>query len=158
MNINILCVGKIKEKFYVDAVLEYQKRLSRFANVNIIEVKDEKEPENASFLEKQEILKKEGERILSKLKKGYTFALCVEGKQLSSEELSSKMSELFVLGESSVNFIIGGSLGLSDEVKKAADFHLSFSKMTFPHQLMRAILAEQIYRAMKIRANEAYHK
>lgn len=158
MKIAILCVGKIKEKFFTDAVSEYIKRISRFASVEITEVKDEKIPENASFKETEAILEKEGAAILSKTpKNSYKIAMCIEGKQLSSTELSEELDKIKQTS-SCVTFIIGGSLGLSQAVKSASDMLLSFGKITLPHQLMRVVLTEQLYRAFKISAGEAYHK
>lgn len=159
MKIKIVCVGKIKEKFYKDAIAEYSKRLSKFCNLEIIEVPDEMTPDGASEIEKDKILSKEAERIFSKVKDNdYVITLEIEGKKLTSEELADKISEITLSGKSSIDFIIGGSLGLSDSIKRASSFSLSFSDMTFPHQLMRVILLEQIYRAFKINAGEPYHK
>lgn len=158
MNINIICVGKIKEKYFTDALNEYAKRLSRFAKFSIIEVPDEKIPDNASEKEEDMIKEKEGKKILAKLSQGsYIIALCIEGTELSSEELAQKIADIFMTS-SNITFIIGGSLGLSDAVKSKAQLKLSFGKMTLPHQLMRVVLAEQIYRSFKINANETYHK
>lgn len=159
MRINILCVGKIKEKFYRDALDEYIKRLSRYCDIRVCEVSDEKTVEGASQTVIDQIKDAEGERILKKLDdSSYVFTLEIDGKQLSSTELADKISNLGVFGSSNLTFVIGGSLGLADKVVKRADFHLSFSKMTFPHQLMRVILLEQIYRAYRIISNEPYHK
>ena len=159
MNIDIICVGKIKEKYLVDAINEYTKRLSKFANVNILEVKDEKTPDNPSENEKNIILKTEGDRIDSFIKKGaFVFGLCIEGKQVESKEFASKISDIMVNGYSDIQFIIGGSFGLHEDIKKRVNYKLSFSKMTFPHQLMRLILLEQVYRAYKINNHEPYHK
>ena len=158
MNINIICVGKIKEKYFTDALNEYAKRLSRFAKFSIIEVPDEKISDNASEKEEDMIKEKEGKKILAKLSQGsYIIALCIEGTELSSEELAKKIADIFMTS-SNITFIIGGSLGLSDAVKSKAQLKLSFGKMTLPHQLMRVVLAEQIYRSFKINANETYHK
>ena len=158
MNITVICVGKLKEKYLKEAVSEYSKRLSRFVKFDIVELPDCKIPENASPAQNLEVLEKEGELILSKIKPGaYTIAMCIEGKQLSSEEFSKKLSDI-QMSSSNIVFIIGGSLGLSDRVKKSASMHLSFGKITLPHQLMRVILAEQIYRGFKIINNESYHK
>lgn len=158
MNINIICVGKIKEKYFTDALNEYAKRLSRFAKFSIIEVPDEKIPDNASEKEEDMIKEKEGKKILAKLSQGsYIIALCIEGTELSSEELAKKIADIFMTS-SNITFIIGGSLGLSDAVKSKAQLKLSFGKMTLPHQLMRVVLAEQIYRSFKINNNETYHK
>ncbi len=159
MNIHIICVGKLKESYFVDACKEYQKRLSRFAKLKITELADEPIPERASVREEEAILEKEGKKILSHLSRQDTvIPLCVEGKQMRSEKLAAYISDCALAGKSDLTFIIGGSLGLSDEVKKRASLRLSFSEMTFPHQLMRVVLLEQIYRAFKINANEAYHK
>lgn len=159
MKISILTVGKIKEKFYRDAIGEYEKRLSRYCKLDIVEVADEKTPEHASAAENQKILEKEGERILANVRDNtYVIILAIKGKMLDSVELSQKISDLTVSGISDITFIIGGSLGLSDKVVKRGDFLLSFSPMTFPHQLMRVILLEQIYRSYRIANNEPYHK
>ena len=159
MKITIICVGKIKEKFYTEAVKEYSKRLSRYCSLNIIEVADEKTKEQASETEITLVKKKEGERILKALHEdGYVIALAINGTQSDSIGLAEKIEKLGLSGISHVYFIIGGSLGLSDEVLSRADEQLSFSKMTFPHQLMRVILLEQIYRSYRIIHNEPYHK
>lgn len=159
MKITILCVGKVKEKFYREAIDEFSKRLSRYCKLEIIEVADEKTAEEASDNEIRMIKEKEGERLLKNIKENaYVVCLCIDGKQLDSEELSKKMENLGVQGISHIYFVIGGSLGLAEEVVKRADFKLSFSKMTFPHQLMRVILSEQIYRAYRIMNHEPYHK
>ena len=159
MKIKIVCVGKIKEKYLKDAIDEYSKRISRFAKLEIIETNDEKIPENASFAEEEKVIKTEGEKIKKFISpKDYVIALCVEGKNISSVELAEKFSQITLSGASSITFIIGGSLGIYEEIKNMSNFKLSFSKMTFPHQLMRVILLEQTYRAFKINANEEYHK
>lgn len=159
MQIDILCVGKIKERFFRDALEEYKKRLSRYCRVTEIEVADEKTPDEASETEVRQIKEKEGTRLLSKIQESaYVIALAIEGKSLSSEELAEKLGSLAINGQSHLQFVIGGSLGLSPEVLSRADMKLSFSKMTFPHQLMRVILAEQIYRSYRILRNEPYHK
>ena len=159
MKINIVCVGKVKEKFFTGAIDEYSKRLSRYCNLKIIELPDEKTPDNASDTVNDLIKRKEGERILSNIKDdSYVIALAIEGKMLDSVELSKKIDELGISGTSDISFVIGGSLGLSSEVLARADYKLSFSKMTFPHQLMRVILLEQIYRSYRIMKNEPYHK
>ena len=159
MKITLLTVGKIKEKFYTQAIQEYSKRLSRYCQLEITEVADEKTKEQASENEIQLVKEKEGERILKNIREdGYVIALAIEGKQLDSVELSEKMERLGVDGKSHIYFVIGGSLGLSDAVLRRADFKLSFSRMTFPHQLMRVILLEQIYRAYRIINHEPYHK
>ena len=157
MKIKIVCVGKLKEKYLKDSIAEYVKRISRFAKVDIAELPDEKIPDNPSAAECKAVLNNEGEKIARHLE-GYIIALCVEGKQFSSEELAEKISAIQLNGDSTITFVIGGSLGIDEKIKKSADLMLSFSKMTFPHQLMRLILTEQIYRAFKINANESYHK
>ena len=159
MKITLITVGKIKEKYFTDAIAEYAKRLSRYCKLEIIEVADEKTPDGASEALENQIKEKEGERILSKVPdSAYVVALAIEGKQLSSEELAAKMEKWNVSGISHLVFIIGGSLGLTPKVLTRADYKLSFSKMTFPHQLMRVVLLEQIYRSFRIRNNEPYHK
>ena len=159
MKIKLICVGKIKETFFRDAIDEYTKRLSKFTKVEIIECQDEKTPDNASDNLNAQIMEKEGERILSKINKDdFVITLEILGKELSSGELSDKINDILNRGYNTITFIIGGSLGLSDTVKKRSDFKLSFSRMTFPHQLMRVILLEQIYRSFKIQNNEPYHK
>lgn len=159
MRISVISVGKIKEKFFVDAIGEYSKRLSKYCKLDLIEVADEKAPETLSAKEEIQIKDKEGERILSKIPdSAYVICLAIEGKQLTSEGLSEKMAELALSGDSQVAFVIGGSLGLSQNVLKRADFKLSFSPMTFPHQLMKVILLEQVYRGFRIMKGEPYHK
>lgn len=159
MKITIVCVGKIKEKFYRDALAEYTKRLSRYCSLSITEVADEKTKEQASDVECAIIKDREGERILKSIREdGYMIALAIDGKNLDSVELSKKIENLALTGKSNLYFVIGGSLGLSDEVMKRADYKLSFSRMTFPHQLMRVILLEQIYRSYRIINHEPYHK
>jgi 23S rRNA (pseudouridine1915-N3)-methyltransferase len=159
VKITVIAVGKIKEKFYTDAIAEYSKRLSRYCRLEVIQVADEKTPDGASEAQERQIKEKEGSRILAQIKDGaYVIALAVQGTMLSSEQLASKLNKLGVDGQSQIVLIIGGSLGLSDEVLKRADYHLSFSPMTFPHQLMRVILLEQIYRSFRINAGEPYHK
>lgn len=159
MRITLICVGKLKEKYLSEGVAEYVKRLGRYCTLEIIELADEKTPDNASEALEEIIKKKEGERILKVLKEdAYCIALAIDGKQLSSEELAKKLDSLGISGTSHICFIIGGSLGLSAEVLNRADYLLSFSKMTFPHQLMRMILLEQIYRAYRITHNQPYHK
>ena len=159
MKITLITVGKIKEKYFTDAIAEYAKLLSRYCKLEIIEVADEKTPDSASEALENQIKEKEGERILSKVPdSAYVVALAIEGKQLSSEDLADKMEKWNVNGISHLVFIIGGSLGLTPKVLNRADFKLSFSKMTFPHQLMRVVLLEQIYRSFRIRNNEPYHK
>jgi 23S rRNA (pseudouridine1915-N3)-methyltransferase len=159
MKYTVLCVGKIKEKFYTQAVDEYVKRLSRYGKTEIIEVTDEKTPDQASETVNRMIKDKEGERILAQIKDdAYIIALAIEGQMLDSEGLAEKMEKLAISGTSHIVFVIGGSLGLSEKVMKRADYHLSFSRMTFPHQLMRVILLEQIYRGCRIIHHEPYHK
>lgn len=159
MKITILTVGKVKEKFYRQAIEEFEKRLSRYCKLEIIEVQDEKTPDRASETEENQIKEKEGQRLLKYIKDdAWVCALAIEGKMLDSVELSQKMEQMGIAGTSHMIFVIGGSLGLADEVLKRADFKLSFSKMTFPHQLMRVILLEQIYRAYRIMQGEPYHK
>ncbi len=158
MTINLICVGKIKEDYFVKATAEFEKRLSRFCNFNVICLPDKSIPDNASPAEEQIILKKEGDEILKKIGKGdIVVAMCIEGKMLTSEQLAAKIGD-FQMQSSTIDFIIGGSLGLSDEVKRRADLKLSMSSMTFPHRIARLMLEEQIYRAFKILANETYHK
>lgn len=159
MNINVISVGKLKEKYLKLGIEEFSKRLSKYCKLDLIELEDEKCPENLSEKDMEIVKNKEGQRILSKIKNNsYVIALAIDGKNLSSEELADTMSKLAVRGNSHITFIIGGSLGLSDEVLKRADYKLSFSKMTFPHQLMKLILLEQVYRAFRINNNEPYHK
>ena len=159
MKIDICCVGKVKESAFRDMISEYSKMLSRYANLSILEVADEKTPENASEAVEEGIKKKEGERLLSVIKENsFVIALAIDGKNLSSTELADKVNSLGINGISHIQFVIGGSLGLSPEVLRSADMKLSFGRMTFPHQLMRVILLEQIYRSYRIINNEPYHK
>lgn len=159
MQITIISVGKLKEKYLVEGISEYLKRLSSYARMEIIEIADEKAPENLSFAEEQQVKKKEGERILAKISSDtYVIALAIEGKQRTSEDLATMMNSLGTYGKSRITFVIGGSLGLSEDVMKRANDKLSFSKMTFPHQLMKLILVEQIYRSFRIIKGEPYHK
>lgn len=159
MNITLITVGKLKEKYLKQAVDEYSKRLSRYCKLNIIELQDEKTPENASEKEEENIKEKEGKLILQKIKDtAYVVALDLKGKQLTSVEFSKFISDCTVMGHSDIAFVIGGSLGLSEHVLKRADYKLCFSKMTFPHQLFRVMLLEQVYRAFRIMNNEPYHK
>lgn len=159
MNISIISVGKLKEKYLKDGIDEYKKRLSRYCSIEIIEVPDEKAPENLSQKEEEQIKSKEGLAILKYIKENtYVLALAINGNMLSSEGLSSFIGDLGINGTSNIAFIIGGSLGLSKEVLERANYNLSFSKMTFPHQLMRLILVEQIYRGYRIMQGEPYHK
>lgn len=159
MKITILTVGKIKEKYLKDAIAEYSKRLSRYCRLEIIEVADEKTPDNASETVEDAIRSKEAERILKYVKEdAYIITLEIGGKQLASEELAEKIEKLGIQGNSHIIFIIGGSIGLGKEVLERSDYALSFSRMTFPHQLMRVILLEQIYRSYRIINGEPYHK
>ncbi|MBR4183488.1 MAG: 23S rRNA (pseudouridine(1915)-N(3))-methyltransferase RlmH [Lachnospiraceae bacterium] len=159
MHIKLLCVGRIKEKYLKDGLDEYLKRLSRYAKVEITEVNDEKTTEGASDVENTAVKDKEGERILSHIKDtDHVCALAIDGKMYDSEGLAEHLDRLYVSGVSDIAFVIGGSLGLSDAVLKRADEMLSFSKMTFPHQLMRLIFLEQLYRTFRIQKNEPYHK
>ncbi|TWD99625.1 23S rRNA (pseudouridine1915-N3)-methyltransferase [Neobacillus bataviensis] len=159
MNISIITVGKLKEKYLRQGIEEYLKRLTAYAKVEMVEVADEKAPEELSELEMLQVKQKEGERILAKISQDtYVIALAIQGKLQSSEELAKNLDQLATYGKSKVAFVIGGSLGLSDEVIKRSNEQLSFSRMTFPHQLMRLILVEQIYRAFRINRNEPYHK
>lgn len=159
MRITIVAVGKVKEAFFRDAIEEYSKRLSRYVKLEIVAVPDEMTPDNASRAEELEIRRKEGSRILSKIKDNdVVCCLEIEGKKLTSEGLATWLEKQAVSGSSNICFVIGGSLGLHPDVIKRADFHLSFSDMTFPHQLMRVILLEQIYRAERIINHEPYHK
>ncbi len=159
LHIHIVHVGTIKEKYLTDALAEYEKRLSAYCTVNNISIKDERLPQNPSESEISAAVEKEGEKILAALpSKSYNIALCVEGMQMTSETFSEKLTALKRDGFSDISFIIGGSDGLSDKVKNACQMRLSVSKMTFPHQLMRVILEEQIYRALNIAAGGKYHK
>ena len=159
MKITLVTVGKIKEKFYTDAIAEYSKRLSRYCKLDIVQVADEKTPDSAGEAVERQIKEKEGERILSSIKDGaYSIALAIDGEMLDSVELSEKINGLGIGGVSQIVFVIGGSLGISDAVLRRADYKLSFSKMTFPHQLMRVVLLEQIYRSYRIIGGEPYHK
>ena len=159
MKITVIAVGKIKEKYLKDALAEYSKRLSRYCKLEIIEVADEKTPDQASKAAEDLIRAKEGERILKHIRDDmYVITLEIGGKMLSSEELAQKIETLGIQGESSIAFVIGGSIGLGKEVLKRSDYALSFSKMTFPHQLMRVILLEQVYRSYRIMNGEPYHK
>ena len=158
IKINVVAVGKLKEKYLRDAVAEYTKRIGAFAKINVIEVGEYKCSDNPSPAEIQQVLAKEGGQIISKIPKGsFVIPMCIEGTQRSSEEFSKEL-ERISLTNSEITFVIGGSFGLSDEVKSLGKLKLSFSKMTFPHQLMRVILLEQIYRALSISNNSKYHK
>ncbi|MBR3673051.1 MAG: 23S rRNA (pseudouridine(1915)-N(3))-methyltransferase RlmH [Clostridia bacterium] len=159
LHINIICVGKIKEKFFRDAIDEYSKRLNKYCSLNVTELPDEKIPNNASDKELLIVKEKEGENILNNIKKdSYVVCLDLKGKQFTSEEFSEKINNISINYNSSITFIIGGSLGISCKVLNNANELISFSKMTFPHQLFRVFLLEQIYRAFKIINNETYHK
>lgn len=159
MNLTIVTVGKVKDKYIKTGIEEFTKRLKPFAKVTLIEVPDEKAPESLSEADMEIVKKKEAERILSKINPDtYVVALAIEGKMKTSEELAAGIESLMTYGRSKIAFVIGGSLGLHDTVYKRADELLSFSKMTFPHQLMKLILLEQVYRAFKIMKNEPYHK
>ena len=159
MKITIITVGKLKEKYLKDAIAEYSKRLSKYCKLEIVEVADEKTPENASEVVEDAIRSKEAERILKYVKEdAFVITLEIAGKQLTSEEFADKIEQLGVRGTSHIIFIIGGSIGLGKEVLAKSDFALSFSKMTFPHQLMRVILLEQVYRSYRIIRGEPYHK
>lgn len=159
MNIKIICIGKLKEKYWVDAVREYSKRLSKYCKLNIIELKESKLPTNPSKMDELNVMIKEGEDIAKHIKTSdYVVTLEIEGELLSSEKLANKIDKLSIDGINDITFIIGGSLGISDELKKMSDYKLSFSNMTFTHQMIRVILLEQIYRSYKINRNESYHK
>ena len=159
MNIKIIAVGKIKEKYIKEGIHEFSKRLSRYCSLKIVEVNDEKAPENLSQKEIEGIKNKEGEKILKKIpQNSYVISLVIDGEKLSSEALSERIKDLMVNGTNDITFIIGGSLGLSDDVISKSDFKISFSNMTFPHQLMRLILLEQVYRGFRIMKGEPYHK
>lgn len=160
LRINIICIGKIKEKYFTDAINEYAKRLSAFCKFQIVELAEEKIKSNTPNLSQiEEVIESEGKRIMQKINAGdYVVAMCIEGKMLSSEELSKTLDGVQINGKSTVDFIIGGSYGLSQAIKSRADLRLSMSKMTFPHQMARMILSEQIYRAFEISTNGKYHK
>jgi 23S rRNA (pseudouridine1915-N3)-methyltransferase len=159
VNISIITVGKLKEKYLKQGIAEYVKRLSAYAKLEIIEVADEKAPEELSAIEMEQVKNKEGERILAKISPDtYVIALAIEGKMKTSEELAKQLDQLATYGKSKVAFIIGGSLGLGKDVMQRANDTLSFSKMTFPHQLMRLVLVEQVYRSFRINRGEPYHK
>ncbi len=159
MKVNIIAVGKLKECYLKDGINEYAKRLSRFCELQLVEVEDEQAPDTLSAMQEEQVKKKEAARILSKLKEGtFLILLDVQGGQKSSEELAATLQSCFNSGRSNITFVIGGSLGHDPELVKKADLRLSISKMTFPHQLTRLILLEQVYRAFKIINNETYHK
>ena len=159
MKISIIAVGKLRERYLKEGILEYGKRLSRFCDLEIVEVEDEQTPENLSPSLEQQVKKKEAERVLKRLKDGSKLiALDVKGKKLDSEEFADRLNSFFVSGHSHITFVIGGSLGMDTEILNKSDFRLSLSDMTFPHQLTRLILLEQVFRAFKIINNETYHK
>ena len=159
MKITLVVVGKIKEKYYRDAVAEYSTRLSRYCSLNVVQVQDEMTPDDPSDREREQILEKEGARILKAIPEdAYVCAMAIKGKKFDSVKLSAWMEQLMVSGKSHLIFVIGGSLGLSDSVMRRADASISFSDLTFPHQLMRVILLEQIYRCFRIMKHEPYHK
>lgn len=157
LHINIICIGKLKEQYLKDAISEYSKRLGRYTELNIIELNDEQIPNNASLLDEKKIIDIESKKIINSLPKGFHILLDLCGKEYSSVEFANKIQEL-QLTNSTINFIIGGSLGVNEELKNLANLKVCFSRMTFPHQLMRVFLLEQIYRAFKINNNEKYHK
>lgn len=158
LSVNIICIGKLKEKYLVEAVNEYSKRMTSLCSFNIVELTEERINDNPSNLEIQKVLEQEGKRILEKIpKNSYTIAMCIEGLELSSVELSKKIEDIS-FDFSTINFIIGGSFGLSNEVKKNSKLKLSMGKMTFPHQLSRVMICEQIYRVFQISKNTKYHK
>ncbi len=159
MKIKIVTVGKLKEKYLKDGIAEYTKRISRFAKLEMIELADEKTPDKASEIENQKILETEGTRILSKVgERDFVLVLAIEGKTFSSEEFSKQLEEASIKGYSTLTFIIGGSLGLAPSVKNRANLSVSFGRLTLPHQLMRLVLVEQIYRAFTIQQGSPYHK
>ena len=159
MKIKLVTLGKLKEKYLKEGIAEYSKRLSRFTKVEIIELADEKTPDRASDSENAKILYVEGNRILSKIgEREFVVVLAIEGKTLSSEEFSKQLEQASINGSSTLTFVIGGSLGLSKEVKKRANLSVSFGRLTLPHQLMRLVLVEQIYRAFTIQQGSPYHK
>lgn len=159
MKIKLITVGKLKENYLKDGIAEYAKRLGRFSKFEMIEVADEKTPDRSSQAEKDQILKKEAERITSKIgERDYVIVLAIEGKQYASEEFSQLLSDVNVKGYSDISFVIGGSLGLDPKIKKRANILISFGKLTLPHQLMRLVLVEQIYRAFMIHQGSPYHK
>lgn len=159
MNITIACIGKLKERYWTEAVQEYSKRLGKYCTLSINELKEERARDNPSKAEEIAIKETEGKNLLRQIKpEAYVIALEIKGQELTSEKMAKKISGLALEGKSEITFVIGGSLGLSEEVLERADFRLSFSKMTFPHQMMRVILLEQIYRSFKIIKNEPYHK
>jgi len=158
MKITIISVGKLKEKYLVEGVKEYTKRLSKYSKIEYVEVKDEQAPENLSLKDIELIKEKESDRILPQIKDSFVISLAIEGTQLSSEELAQKLVQIQTYHNSNITFIIGGSLGLSKTILDQSNLLISFSKMTFPHQLMKVILLEQLYRSFRINNNEPYHK
>ncbi|WP_282801637.1 23S rRNA (pseudouridine(1915)-N(3))-methyltransferase RlmH [Secundilactobacillus kimchicus] len=159
MNIKLVVVGKLKEKYFKQGIAEYAKRLSRFCKFEIVEVPDEKAPESLSDAQMAQVMAKEGERILSKIKdREYVYALAILGKEWTSEAFAAEIKQLTTYGHSDITFVIGGSLGLDSAVLKRADTQISFGKFTLPHQLMRLVLTEQIYRAIMINEGSPYHK
>lgn len=159
MKVKLVTVGKLKEKYLKDGIKEYVKRLGRFSKIELIELPDEKTPDKASDAENAQIMEIEAKKIMSKIsERDYVIVLAIEGKQISSEEFSSLMDRAMLRGYSTITFVIGGSLGLAPEIKKRADYLLSFGLMTLPHQLMRLVLVEQIYRGFMIREGSPYHK
>ena len=159
MAVTIICVGKLREKYFADAADEYMTRLKRIMPVSVIELPDEPEPAQPSDKLNEAVMKREGEKILQKIGQyDHVIAMCIDGKQYESTELAGKMSALFTQGKSNITFLIGGSLGLHPDVLKRANERMSMSKMTFPHQLARVMLLEQLFRAAKINAGERYHK
>ena len=159
MPVNIICVGKLREKFFADAAEEYLKRLKRIMPVTVVELPDEPEPAQPSEKLNEAVMKREGEKMLAKIgQQDYVIAMCIDGKQLESPELAKKLQGLFTQGKSHITFLIGGSLGIHPDVLKRANERMSMSKMTFPHQLARVMLLEQLFRAGKINAGERYHK
>ena len=159
MKVNIIAVGKLKEKYWLDAIREYSKRLGSYLKLQIIEIADVRAPERLSDKEQDQVRDQEGAKILDRIRdQDYVIALAIEGREHSSEEFAQMLDQLLTQGRSEISFVIGGSLGLSEAVYERANYQLSFSQFTFPHQLMRVILLEQIYRAMKINRGEPYHK
>ncbi|MGO3732476.1 MAG: 23S rRNA (pseudouridine(1915)-N(3))-methyltransferase RlmH [Vagococcus sp.] len=159
MKIKIIAVGKLKEKYLKQGIAEYQKRLGSYCKFEIIEVADEKAPETLSETEMRQVKEKEGDKILSKISDSdYVFALAIQGKEITSEGFANQIDQLSIRGTSSFTFVIGGSLGLSEEVIKRSNTQISFGRLTYPHQLMRLILTEQIYRCFRIMNGEPYHK
>jgi 23S rRNA (pseudouridine1915-N3)-methyltransferase len=159
MNIQFVVVGKLKEKYLIDGIKEYTKRMAPYAKVVITELADEKAPEQMSAAEEEQVRSREGERILAAIKaEAHVIALAIQGETWTSEQFAAHMDKLATYGKSAVTFVIGGSIGLSDAVLKRANAHLSFGRLTYPHQLMRLLLVEQVYRTFKINRGEPYHK